>query len=198
MTVNVTDMPVPAAYESGYVCTNDYYVASNGEVFYNGGTYDLYYQSFFGCDSIVRLNLEQKISPFNVTVKEVCPGECVTWGNQTYCDGGIYDDVQQSQFGCDSTNELVLVVVPLETKINGAAAITCNNPSVTLTSTGSIFAANPSYAWRKGSTVLGTGTSPPLPPEAPTPSPSPAPSAAIPALSPLPSPSARTPHRRRT
>ncbi|MBK9017241.1 MAG: hypothetical protein IPM82_26070 [Saprospiraceae bacterium] len=68
MTVNVTQLPVPAGYESGYVCTNDYYVAGNGDVFYYGGVFDLVYDSWQGCDSIVRLSLTQKISDFYVTV----------------------------------------------------------------------------------------------------------------------------------
>jgi hypothetical protein len=154
-TIQVTQLPVPAGYESGIVCTGDYYVAGNGEVFYFGGTFDIVYNSWQGCDSIVRLTLQQKISDFIVTVKEVCPGDCVEWGGETYCDSGTYDDVQQNQFGCDSTNQLLLIVVPLETIVNGVDTIDCFSPSLNLTSTGSIYAANPKYIWRKGNTIVG-------------------------------------------
>lgn len=157
MTVNVTNLPVPAGYEFGYVCTNDYYVAGNGDVFYWGGTFDLHYDSWLHCDSIVRLTLEQKVSDFNVVVKEVCPGECVDWGGETYCDTGTYDDVQQNQYGCDSTTQLLLIVVPLETKVNGAANLNCNLTSVTLNSTGSIFSTGAVFTWKKGNTVVGNG-----------------------------------------
>ncbi len=157
MTVNVSQLPVPAGFEFGTVCTNSEYVAGNGDVFFFGGTFDLIYNSFYGCDSIVRLTLTQRLSDFNITVKEVCPGECVEWGGVTYCDPGNYDDVQQNQYGCDSTNQLLLIVVPLETKINGATNLDCNHPSVTLNSTGSIFSTNAVFTWRRNNTVVGTG-----------------------------------------
>lgn len=155
-TVEVTQLPIPAGYESGYVCTGDYYVAGNGEVFYFGGTFNLHYQTWQGCDSVVQLTLQQKISDFIVTAKEVCKGDCVTWGGETYCESGIYDEVLQNQWGCDSTNELILIAVPVETKINGADTLDCITTSITLNSNGSIFAANPVYVWKKGNTVVGS------------------------------------------
>ncbi|MBI1227380.1 MAG: T9SS type A sorting domain-containing protein [Bacteroidetes bacterium] len=159
MTVHVTQLPVPAGYETGYVCLGGEYIAGNGEVFNFGGTYDLHYDSYLHCDSIVRLTLNQKVPDFNLTVKEVCPGECVSWGGQTYCDSGTYDDIQQNQFGCDSINELLLVVVPLETRVNGVDTIDCNTPSITLNSNGSIFSNNAVFTWKRGNTVVGNGQS---------------------------------------
>ncbi len=158
-TVEVVEYPVPAGYESGYVCTNDVYVAGNGEAFYYGGVFNLLYHTWQGCDSIVVLTLTQKISDFKVTVKEVCAGECVEWGGETVCETGTYDEVLQNQFGCDSTNQLILISVPIETKINGADTIDCVTTSLTLTSAGSIYAANPVYIWKKGNTVVGNGPS---------------------------------------
>jgi len=156
ITVNVTQLPVPAGYESGIVCTGDYYVAGNGEVFYFGGTFDLVYNSWQGCDSIVRLTLDQKISDFKVIVQEVCAGECVEWAGETVCETGTYDEVLQNQFGCDSTNQLLLISVPIETVIKGADTLDCITTSITLTSVGSVYAANPKYTWRRGNTVVGS------------------------------------------
>ncbi|MBK9015108.1 MAG: T9SS type A sorting domain-containing protein [Saprospiraceae bacterium] len=157
-TIEVVEYPIPAGYETGYVCTNDTYVAGNGEEFYYGGVFNLLYHTWQGCDSIVVLTLTQKISDFKVTVKEVCAGECVEWGGETVCETGTYDEVLQNQFGCDSTNQLLLISVPIETQINGADTIDCVTTSVTLTSVGSIYAANPVYIWKKGNTVVGNGT----------------------------------------
>lgn len=156
-TVTIKELPVPAAFESGYVCTGDYYIAGNGEVFYFGGTFDLVYNTYQGCDSIVRLNLEQKISDFKVVVKEVCKGDCVEWNGETVCETGTYDEVLTNQWGCDSTNQLLLISVPIETKVNGADTLDCITTSINLTSAGSVFAANPIYTWRRGNTVVGNG-----------------------------------------
>lgn len=154
-TIEVVEYPVPAAYESAIICDNEAYAAGNGEVFTQSGVYDLVYHTSQGCDSIVQLTLTQRNTNFKVTVKEVCAGECVEWAGETVCETGTYDELLQNQFGCDSTNQLLLISVPIETKINGADTIDCVTTSVTLTSTGSIYAANPVYIWKKGNTVVG-------------------------------------------
>ncbi|MBK9017240.1 MAG: hypothetical protein IPM82_26065 [Saprospiraceae bacterium] len=78
------------------------------------------------------------------------------WGGETICETGTYDEVLQNQFGCDSTNQLLLISVPIETVIHGADTIDCITPSIVLTSVGSIYAANPKYTWRRGNTVVGS------------------------------------------
>jgi len=156
-TIEVVEYPVPAAFESATFCTNEAYAAANGDVFNAPGTYDLLYHTLQGCDSIVRLTLTQKPTNLVHTLKEVCAGECVDWGGESYCETGVYDEILQNQFGCDSVNQLILISVPIETKINGADTLDCITTSLTLTSAGSIYAANPVYIWKKGNTVVGNG-----------------------------------------
>ncbi len=155
-SITVEDIPYPAGFENGIVCTGNYYIAPNGEVFYSGGTYDVTYQSWQGCDSIIRLTLNQKISPYIVINKTICPGNCVDFNNETLCDAGYYEQILPSFFGCDSTTALNLIVLPVKTNITGVDTIDCYTPSITLNSSTSVYANNPKYTWRRGNTVVGT------------------------------------------
>lgn len=157
--VTVTAFQNPVAYEYGYVCTNDVYVASNGEAFFYGGVFNLVNESWQGCDSITELHLTQVVSNQNYIVKAVCQGDCVEFGGETYCDAGTYDQVLQNQYGCDSTTTLLVVSVPIETNITGAGTLNCNTTSLVLSSSTSLYGSNPVYTWRKGTTVVGTSPS---------------------------------------
>ncbi len=155
-SITVEDLPYPAGYESDIICTNNYYVTPNGEVFFTGGTYDVTYQSWQGCDSIIRLTLDQKPSPYVVLTKTVCPGYCVEFNNQTICDDGYYEKIDPSFYGCDSTTALNLIVLPVKTNITGLDTIDCYTPSITLNSNTSVYANNPKYTWRLGNNIVGT------------------------------------------
>jgi len=157
--VEVEEIPNPAGFEFGQVCTNSEYIASNGQAFYYGGVFDLVYTTAQGCDSIIELHLTQVPSDQKYTVETVCQGDCIDFAGSTICDPGFYDEVLQNQYGCDSINTLLLVSVPIETVISGGGAINCNTSSILLTSGASLYGSNPIYTWKKGNTVVGTSPS---------------------------------------
>ncbi|MBI1228474.1 MAG: T9SS type A sorting domain-containing protein [Bacteroidetes bacterium] len=154
--ITVNPIPNPASYEYGYVCTNDFYIASNGQVFYYGGVFHWVSQSWQGCDSITELQLTQVVSDQKFIVETVCEGDCIVFDGNTICDGGTYDQVLQNQYGCDSTTTLLLVVVPVETIITGAGTLNCSTTSLQLSGSTSIYGDNPVYTWKKGNVVVGS------------------------------------------
>ncbi len=84
----------------------------------NIGTTGLYRDtvpSFFGCDSIINLELMVMLDATTNLVETVCFGETYTVGTTTYAASGIYTQPLLTQFGCDSTVTLNLTVLPENT-----------------------------------------------------------------------------------
>ncbi|GAB4498289.1 MAG: hypothetical protein OHK0019_33370 [Saprospiraceae bacterium] len=117
----------------------------------NPGTYTLTstpYQSYLGCDSIVRQKV--KILPFKYKVlpnKYLCEGECYEFNGNQYCDAGTYIETFSTPDGCDSTVNITLFKIPIQAVVQPADTITCKNPSVVLTSDGSTTGNGVLYEW---------------------------------------------------
>ncbi len=75
-------------------------------------TYAHTYQSAYGCDSSVTVNLT--INPITTVnlVAEICQGESYTLGNQSHTTSGTYTYTTQGSNGCDSTTVVDLTVHP--------------------------------------------------------------------------------------
>ncbi len=77
------------------------------------GVYTEVFVSLLGCDSTVVLTLEV-LAAFNVTDEaSICEGDEYIFGTQTLTESGIYVEVFNPQFGCDSTVTLTLTVNPV-------------------------------------------------------------------------------------
>ncbi len=87
-------------------------VVFDGQTISTAGVYRDTVPSFFGCDSII--NLELMVMPNATTnlVETVCFGETYTVGTTTYSTSGTYTQPLLTQFGCDSTVTLDLTVLP--------------------------------------------------------------------------------------
>lgn len=93
------------------ICSSGSY-EYNGQTYTESGEYPVNMSSSIGCDSIVNLNLTV-VNAFNISLaEEVCQGEMVTVGTQSYGTTGVYTNNLTNSEGCDSTVVLNLTVNP--------------------------------------------------------------------------------------
>jgi hypothetical protein len=84
-------------------------------VFSQTGSFTTILTSFYGCDSIVTLNLfEQSVlqSQLSDTICDSEPGIQLSVGGPVYDTSGVYTEVLTASNGCDSTVSLFLTVLP--------------------------------------------------------------------------------------
>lgn len=95
------------------ICNGDSYFY-NGNTYNQTGAYDNNFTSGAGCDSTVTVNLTV-VNEFteNVIEASICSGEEYAWNNTTYNTTGVYTENYLTDFGCDSTVTLNLVVNPV-------------------------------------------------------------------------------------
>ena len=122
------------------VCSGSSY-NFNGQLLLQAGTYTDTLQSILGCDSIVSLNLSLVTIPSSTTNAEICFGSTYSFNGLSVTQAGTYSVQLTSQFGCDSTAILNLIVHPLPV-INVQDTLVCENTLLTLTATGAL-----SYVW---------------------------------------------------
>ncbi len=154
-TINVVPIP-PTILPPVIVCNEDVpYTLPWGEEVSTSGTYQTTYQSYQGCDSVVRQQVTVKAPIIrNLGLQSICAGSCVTICGEQFCDAGNYTYVCESYQGCDSVINFGILVVDPVADITGGGVLTCSNPVVTLGS-----APSPgTKVWRDGNgVVLGTG-----------------------------------------
>lgn len=124
--------PPPTTIVRDTICEGET-VLFDGQNIGATGTYRDTLNSFFGCDSIV--NLELMVMPNEMTnlLETVCFGESFSVGDSTYTVSGSYVNQLLTSFGCDSTVTLNLTVLPeLTTTLN---EIICEGESFTVGST---------------------------------------------------------------
>jgi hypothetical protein len=114
-------------YISNAICANDS-VLFNGIYYHTAGNYTTTYNSSFGCDSVVILQLTVK-PVFNTNVPETINcGDSVLFNGQYYHSTGTYSATFASGNGCDSVVNLQLTITGADTTyINDAI---CANDSV--------------------------------------------------------------------
>jgi len=109
VTTNLTVLPVSLTNLEDEICENDIYTFA-GVQLTESGTYADTLTAVNGCDSIVTLELNVLPEAIVLLPITVCEGTGYEFGNQTYFDEGIYEEVFNSSNGCDSTVTLVLTV----------------------------------------------------------------------------------------
>ncbi len=93
-----------------------------GQTFSNSGKFPVVFQTAFGCDSTVTLDLKILPEAKSDLPKTLCFGETFTLGGQTFSTPGKFPVVFQTAFGCDSTVTLDLKILP-EAKSDRAETI---------------------------------------------------------------------------
>ncbi|MFN4256150.1 MAG: gliding motility-associated C-terminal domain-containing protein, partial [Saprospiraceae bacterium] len=127
------------------------------------GTYNLTsiaYDNYIGCDSFVRQRIIVRQPVINnIGPKYICEGECFEINNNQYCDAGVFEEKFKAWTNCDSTVRFTVVKIPVNAVIAAHDTLSCANPSLTLSSTGSISGGGTMYSWTNAAgTSIGTGT----------------------------------------
>jgi hypothetical protein len=108
-TIIVTLTSIPLTERSAMICPGDSLLF--GSVYYD--TTGIYFDTLIaqnGCDSIVELQLGLLENDQNQIVLQLCDGQQVTIGDNTYGETGMYSDTLTNIEGCDSIVQLDLTV----------------------------------------------------------------------------------------
>ncbi|MDX2133926.1 MAG: hypothetical protein SFV52_04045, partial [Saprospiraceae bacterium] len=128
-------------------------VTCAGEEFFNPGTYPVTFQSYTGCDSIVRCKVQ--LVPPVITPQQfitLCGPTEIQICENTVNASGIYQETCESWLGCDSIVNVNLAILEPEAVIDPPAVLDCTvNTTIPLTA---INSAPPSgtnvltfYSW---------------------------------------------------
>lgn len=152
--INVINQPIPATIlDPITVCFEDAPFIWEEEPYTTIGAPGNYtltslpYVSYLGCDSTVRqtVTIKNQITN-NIGVQYICDGGCFSINNVNYCQTGSFSETFDSYLGCDSIVQFTLLKVPNLAVIDTVTQIlSCNNPTVTLTSSSS--GPSITYAW---------------------------------------------------
>jgi hypothetical protein len=92
------------------ICSGGAYVF--GVRSYNlAGRYFDTLSNFWGCDSVVALNLNVYAVSRVILTDSICNGSSFVFGTRLLRVGGVYEDTLQTVYGCDSVVQLTLVVL---------------------------------------------------------------------------------------
>ena len=94
------------------ICEGDS-ITIGTQTFKEAGNYSVSLTSSVGCDSLVNLSLTVLEKKHTDVRQEICQGESVTIGNQTFNEEGNYTIKLLSSQNCDSIINLTLIVNPL-------------------------------------------------------------------------------------
>ena len=96
---------------SSTICDGDSLIIGN-QTFKDEGNYSILITSAAGCDSVVNLSLSVIETVRTNVNSEICEGQTVTIGDQTFSETGEYTITLLSSKGCDSIVILNLTVQP--------------------------------------------------------------------------------------
>jgi hypothetical protein len=103
----------------------------NGNNYTQSGTYNFYETTTNRCDSNATLNLTILLPSNAFQNIQLCAGDSIQVGNQTYMQSGIYQNVLTASNGCDSTVTTTLFIDTLQAQISNAGQTlsAVNSPS---------------------------------------------------------------------
>ncbi|NQU86367.1 MAG: M6 family metalloprotease domain-containing protein [Mariniphaga sp.] len=112
ITIYLEVLPVSETLLEIAICEGDS-VAIGSSVYKSTGNYTNVFTNRFGCDSVVNLNLI--VHPvYDILISEnICNGDSIVVGGNSYKTTGIYENLLSTQYGCDSLVTLDLIVNPV-------------------------------------------------------------------------------------
>jgi hypothetical protein len=111
LTLNLTVLPTFVSTASATICAGDIYLYQ-GDTLTNAGIYEYPLEAANGCDSVVTFNLTVLESPNTFLTAVVCNGESFFFYGELLSESGVYDQIFEAVNGCDSTESLILTVLP--------------------------------------------------------------------------------------
>lgn len=113
-SVNVEIHPEYQSTLSEEICEGEVYFFQ-GSPLDQPGVYEALLFTEFGCDSLITLDLQVHPVDLYDWVESICAGGFFEFNGLYLTDPGIYSATYTNQFGCDSTVNLQLFVVPAST-----------------------------------------------------------------------------------
>lgn len=89
---------------------NSYFWSETNQNYTSSGTYTKTYVSEYGCDSVLKLELDILPGYFNLETVEVCDSYYWSVNNRTYTSSVTVEEMFIGQNGCDSTEALMLTI----------------------------------------------------------------------------------------
>ena len=128
----IVSTPIPPSFEFVTFCLGDI-ITCQGQQIQLPGQYQVVYDSWLGCDSIVTC-IATAIPPVVTPPQQqtVCAPDCVTFAGSTYCETGGYTATLQSWQGCDSIVTLILASLEADAVIAPPPVLGCGASSVVL------------------------------------------------------------------
>ena len=101
ITTILSVIPISTVFNHQTICLGDSIVVGNN-VYCNVGVYTDILQTSDGCDSVINTTLTILPETINTLVIDICDGDSLVIGNNTYALSGTYSDTLTNSFGCDS------------------------------------------------------------------------------------------------
>ncbi|MFN0214310.1 MAG: proprotein convertase P-domain-containing protein, partial [Saprospiraceae bacterium] len=114
-----------------------------------------------GCNYQATLNLTVHQPAITNLIEIICDGDCATTpGFEGNCFPGTYQDLLQTEYGCDSLVILNLQVLNVMAVANPNGNLDCNNQTVQISGAGSTTGGTVSYLWTasNGGHIVGLNT----------------------------------------
>ena len=112
LSLTVTDLITTTLSPS--ICNGESFTVGSN-TYTTTGTYENFFTTPAGCDSLVVLNLNVLPTPQTALNISICNGESFSVGSSSYSTGGVFTDVLTAANGCDSTVTLNLTILPTPT-----------------------------------------------------------------------------------
>jgi gliding motility-associated-like protein len=109
VNLDLTVLPIPNTALTETICDGEIYMVGTSE-YTTSGTYQDILTAVTGCDSIVDLVLTVNEVFQTDLVEEICDGESILVGTNSYTTSGVYQDMLVASNGCDSLVNLDLTV----------------------------------------------------------------------------------------
>jgi hypothetical protein len=93
------------------ICQGESYLLGDS-TYTQTGSYENFFQSGEGCDSIVSLDLFV-LQPSDTLMVSICDGDTLVVGNNAYTSAGVYTDTLIGPSGCQSIIQTTLDVLPV-------------------------------------------------------------------------------------
>ncbi len=95
------------------LCEGDVYEL-NGNFYDQEGTFSEVLPTQHGCDSTIQITIEIVSPPVSTVTREICEGETYQFGEKSFSESGVFQQVYSDVSGCDSIINLELIVHPIE------------------------------------------------------------------------------------
>lgn len=110
VNLNLTIQDITPTTVVTQICAGEVYEIGE-ELFNSSGDYEITLMSIAGCDSLIQLNLTVVETLESNLIQQICTGESLVVGTESFTETGNYEVVLQGQAGCDSIVMLNLTVV---------------------------------------------------------------------------------------